>query len=248
MKRIAADLHIHSALSPCAADEMTPRAIVMAAIAAGLDLIAVCDHNSAENTAAVQQAARDFAGDLFGVIAGMEITTVEEAHIVGLFPDAGSALSASRELKKHLPTVRAGGGGYGRQCVMNAAGEILREMDAMLCWASDLSVDETVALVHHHGGLAVAAHIDRPSFSVISQLGFLPENVVFDALEISAAGMKEGRNAAFSNLGFPIICASDAHFPDNIGDGSTVFLVECPSFAEIALALKGEKERSVCRA
>ncbi|MCK5861156.1 MAG: PHP domain-containing protein, partial [Candidatus Hydrogenedentes bacterium] len=82
MRNVAADLHVHSALSPCADDSMTPRAIVLAALAADLDLIAICDHNSAENVLAVQQAARNFADDLFTVIAGMEITTVEEAHIL----------------------------------------------------------------------------------------------------------------------------------------------------------------------
>ena len=243
MRSIAADLHVHSALSPCADDSMTPRAIVLAAIAADLDLIAVCDHNSAENVAAVQEAARDFADDLFGVIAGMEITTAEEAHILGLFPDAEKAMRVSEEVAAHLPPVLPGIRRYGRQCVMNAAGDILREVDYMLSWASDLTVNQTVALIHKYEGLVIAAHVDRPSFSVISQLGFLPEDVVFDAVEVSVAGMKQGRARDFARMGPPVITASDTHFLDNIGEGKTIFQVEAPVFSEIALALKNIGER-----
>lgn len=243
MRTIAADLHVHSALSPCADDSMTPHAIVLAAIAAGLDMIAVCDHNSAENVAAVQEAARDFADDLFGVIAGMEITTAEEAHILGLFPDVEQAMQVSQEVAAHLPPVLPGVRGYGRQCVMNAAGEVVREIDYMLSWASDLSVNQTVALIHKHEGLAIAAHVDRPSFSVVSQLGFLPDDVLFDAIEISVAGIKQKREADFLDSGVSVITSSDAHFLDNIGDGAMLFQMEAPVFAAMASALKNIKER-----
>ncbi len=245
MRPMAADLHVHTALSPCADDDMTPQAIVMAAIAAEIDIIAVCDHNSAENTGAVQEAARSFAGDLFGVIAGMEITTAEEAHIVALFPDVESAMNASDEVACHLPEGLTGVRKYGNQYVMDATGEVIREVDALLSWASDLTVSQTVTLIHKHGGLAVAAHVDRPSFSIISQLGFMPEDAEFDAVEISAAGAKDGRATEFEALGYPIIVASDAHFPDNIGDGKALFHIDSPVFSEVALAFKGVGNRSI---
>ncbi len=248
MRRLLADLHVHTALSPCADNRMTPHTIVMAAMAAELDIIAVCDHNSAENAAAVQEAARNFADDLFCVIAGMEITTAEEAHVVALFPDAHSALEASAEVATHLPPKIGSVGIHGEQLVMDAAGNVVREEDSMLSWATDLTVSQTVALIHKHEGLAVAAHIDRPSFSVTSQLGFLPEDVVFDALEVSAAGAKDGRIPNFAGLGYPLIVASDAHFPDNIGDGKTLFHIESPLYDEVKAALKGVDNRSFCLA
>jgi len=99
-----ADLHVHTALSPCADDEMTPPAIVAAALAEGLAMIAVCDHNSARNVAAVQEAA----GERLAVLAGMEITTAEECHVVGLFPDASAAQAAGAEVGATLGPIDDG--------------------------------------------------------------------------------------------------------------------------------------------
>lgn len=237
MRPMAADLHVHSALSPCADDDMTPYNIVVQAIAAELDLIAICDHNSADNVTAIQEAARDFADDLFGVIAGIEITTAEEAHILGLFPHAELAGDVAQKVTESLPPIIPGMRNYGRQCVMNAQGELVRENGCMLAWASTLTVSQTVALIHQHQGLAIAAHVDRPSFSVISQLGFLPEDVVFDAIEISVAGTKNDRGKAYSTLGFPILTNSDAHFLENIGAARTSFQIKSPDFFEVARAL-----------
>ncbi len=248
MRNIAADLHVHSALSPCADDSMTPRDIVLAAIAADLDLIAICDHNSTENAAAVQEAAQNFAGDLFGVIAGMEITTAEEVHVLALFPDADSAACASREVAENLPPLIPNVRGYGRQCVMNASGEVLRESSAMLSWACSLTLSQVLEMIHQYQGIAIAAHIDRPSFSVTSQLGFIPEDVVFDALEISVAGMKQARNKEFAEQHLPLVTGSDAHFLDNIGEGRILLHMEAPVFPELKLALKNACGRGFCHA
>ncbi len=102
LKRFRADLHIHTALSPCGSDEMTPAAIVAAASARGLDMIAVCDHNTAGNVLAVQQAGEAAGGGL-AVIAGMELTSAEEVHVVGLFPDAAAAERAAARVRSLLP-------------------------------------------------------------------------------------------------------------------------------------------------
>ena len=246
MRSIAADLHVHSALSPCADDSMIPQTIVYSAIAAELEMIAICDHNSAGNVAAVQEAAGEIAGDLFCVIAGIEITTREEAHIVGLFPDAAHALAASEEVADYLPDIGDRGNPYGRQLLMNSAGDLLGEAAKLLSFASGLSLSETVALIRRHHGLAIAAHIDRPTYSVISQLGFLPEDVRFDALEISEAGVKQGRAEEFRHHGIPLLSSSDAHYPGNIGDGKALFSIEMLSFDEIRSALRGENDRE-CR-
>ena len=238
MIRVAADLHVHTCLSPCADRRMRPPAIVEAAIARGIGMIGVCDHNSAGNVRAVAAAAAAAAGRL-RVIAGMEIMTREEAHVVGLFPSATAAEDAAREVAASLPLCRA----PQEQELVDADGAAVGLEQLMLSAASGLSLEETVDLVHRHGGYAIAAHVDRRSFSVPSQLGFIPPGSNFQALEISAHGARIGRASAFAGLGYPLTSASDAHDPDLVGDGFVVIDVEGPDFDELGLALAGADGR-----
>jgi hypothetical protein len=238
-----ADLHVHTALSPCADAEMTPPAIVAAALAEGLAMIAVCDHNSAGNVAAVQEAA----GARLAVLAGMEITTAEECHVVGLFPDAAAAAAAGAEVGATLGPIDDGYETFfGEQRLLDADGtEVARETLA-LATATALDVDAVVALVHRHGGLAVAAHIDRRSFGVIGQLGFFPAGAGFDAVELSRhvpAGSE--REAGFTVHGLPILHSSDAHYLADVGAVRTAVTCEGPSFDELALAVRGRDGRSI---
>jgi PHP family Zn ribbon phosphoesterase len=235
MIRVAADLHVHTCLSSCAERRMRPREIVAAAVARGIGMIGVCDHNSAGNVRAVAEAA----GVRLVVIAGMEITTSEEAHVIGLFPSAAAAEEAAREVAASLPRCRV----PEEQELVDADGATLGREPLMLSVASAFSLDGTVDLVHRHGGLAIAAHVDRRSFSVPSQLGFIPPATAFQALEISAHGARIGRAAVFAGLGFPLTSASDAHDPELVGDGSVVLEVEQPAFRELALALAGADGR-----
>lgn len=244
MRLATADLHIHSALSPCADDEMTPESIVYAAVATELDIIAICDHNCAGNTEAVQEAAHTIAGEYLCVIPGMEITTAEEVHILGLFPDARCAMAASNALADHLPPTGPEGNPFGNQPLINAEGLIVGTADRLLSFASDLNLTQAVDLVQHHDGLVIAAHIDRPSFSVISQLGLMPDDIRFDALELSAAGFQQGRSAQFAALGIPLITSSDAHFLQNVGDARTNLYLKHPSFDEVRLAVQGNLGRT----
>lgn len=239
MRVVAADLHIHSALSPCASDEMTPEAIVYKAITSDLEVIAICDHNSAANIQAVQEAAFSIAGDLFLVLPGMEITTSEEVHLVALFPDVEAALAASDEVGKTLPCAANNPEQCKEQPILNAAGEVIGHADRFLSFASAFSLDDAALLVRRYGGLCVAAHVDRPSFSVVSQLGFIPPAPVFDALEISASGYKQGKALDFSTRKETLISSSDAHYPDNIGDGRCFLEMKNLSFQEVKLALAG---------
>ena len=235
MIRVAADLHVHTCLSPCAERSMRPRAIVEAAVARGIGMIGVCDHNSAGNVRAVASAA----GGRLCVIAGMEITTSEEAHVVGLFPTAAAAEAAAAELAGALPRSRQ----PEAQELVDADGTTLGIEALMLAFASAFSLEGTIDLVHRHGGLAIAAHVDRRSFSVPSQLGFIPPEAGFQALEISAHGARVGRAPAFAGLGFTLTSASDAHAPELVGDGFVVLDVEEPCFPELALALAGAHGR-----
>lgn len=249
MARFLADLHIHTALSPCAEREMNPPAIVAQATQKGLSMIAICDHNTAANARAVQEAAARVlrgAGGLT-VIAGMEITTVEEAHVVGLFPDAKAAEAAASEVKETLPLWKpfSMATREPEQEVLDCRGQLLCREERMLNAATRFTLKEAVALIRRHGGLAVAAHVDRRAFSVPGQLGFFPDDVVFDALEISAAGVARGRAAAFVDRGVPLISSSDSHFLSEIGASETILVAEEGSFAELLLAIHGQKRSAV---
>lgn len=237
-----ADLHIHTVLSPCAEESMTPAAIVWEALERGLAMIAICDHNAAANTAAAQRAA----GDELAVIAGIEITTTEEVHLVGLFPDAASACAVADKVRAGLPPLVERTRWMGEQRIVDEEGSILGREPKMLAAASAFSLAEAVELVRWHGGLAIAAHLDRPSFSVLSQLGMMPEGLAFDAIEVSPAGLKKGKHKEFAPLGWAIVCSSDAHSTDEIGDGRTVFELEEPTFEELRKAFRAEGGRR-CR-
>jgi PHP family Zn ribbon phosphoesterase len=234
VKNFLADLHIHTALSPCAEEEMTPSAIVRKAIREGLSLIAICDHNTAGNTDVVREAA----GTAIKVIAGIEITTFEEVHVIGLFPNSKIADEVGETILATLPELTDDSRRFGEQLFMNAQGQTLRHETKMLSAPSTLTLFESVNLIRQYNGLAIAAHLDRRSFSVISQLGMLPEDTRFDAIEISAAAVRSSRVPEFTSFGLPVITSSDSHFLSEIGICRTVFEIVEPTFCEMALAFK----------
>jgi 3',5'-nucleoside bisphosphate phosphatase len=242
VRTFAADLHVHTVLSPCGADEMTPPAVVEAALRRGLDMIAVCDHNSARNAPAVREAARG----VLAVLHGMEITTAEEVHVLGLFPDAEAALAAGEEVRATLPEADgAARRRFGEQTVCDAEGRAVGRERKLLAAASGFALPEAVRMISRHGGLAVAAHVDRPSFSVFSQLGLFPADAGFDAVEISATGAVPAWAGLIAALTLPRLHSSDAHFLEEIGKGRTSLRLEEPTFPELARALAGAGGRAV---
>jgi hypothetical protein len=210
-------------------------------------MIAVCDHNSAGNVRPVREASELLGGPR--VIPGMEITSREEVHVLGFFPDEAAALAASDEVQETLPPWRplssrtAAGLRSPEQELVDAEGNITGIEPKMLAAASLFSLCDAVKLIHQHGGLAVAAHMDRRSFSVPGQLGFLPPDVPFDGLEVSAAGALKGRAKEFQAHGLPLLCSSDGHFLSDVGSGFTVLEVSEPAFYELALALRAADGR-----
>jgi hypothetical protein len=237
---LAADLHVHTVLSPCASREMTPQAIVRAAVERGLSMLAVCDHNAAGNALAVQRAA----GPGLAVLAGIEITTREEVHLVGLFPDAPAALSAASVVQESLPAQTGAQPSWmGPQQLMSSHDRECGIEPKMLATACGLSIEQAVQLVHQHGGLAIAAHVDRHAFGLIAQLGMLPPGLPLDALEVSSAGLASGRHLELAAHGYPIVASSDAHSLDELGESSTGFEVQSACFSEVVLALQAREGR-----
>lgn len=240
MKAIGADLHIHSALSPCASVEMTPPAIVKAALDKRLKMIAICDHNSSGNSAAVQKAA----GKRLTVLAGIEMATAEDVHVVGLFESAEAASALAAQALATLPEKGDESNNmFGGQHLMDAKGNMVGKETKMLAASTTFTLNDAIRLIRENGGLAIAAHVDRPHFGVISQLGLFPEDAQFDAIEISRAGVRSSRGKEFLSLGLPMITSSDAHFILDVGVSITVFEMCEPTFKELALALKGVGER-----
>ena len=231
-----ADLHVHTALSPCAGDSATPPNIVASAIENGMQMIAVTDHNSAENVGAVVKC-----GKLHGlkVIPGMEVASREEAHMLCLLNTVESALELQKIIYAALPDAPNRPDYFGRQLVMDGEGTVTGECMRLLMGAADLSIDAIMREVHRLGGLAIAAHVDRPSFSIIANLGMVPPGAQLDAVEISATLTKEEAIARFPSIeGFPVIAGSDAHFPQAIGSNPTLFLLEKMDLEDIRLAFQ----------
>jgi 3',5'-nucleoside bisphosphate phosphatase len=244
MRQFAVDLHIHTKLSPCASEEMTPKGITEAARRNGLDIIAVCDHNSCRNAGAVMEAARSHA---LTVIPGIELETRERIHVVGLFPDVRRAIPVSETIREMLPltddeyTTR-----IGQQILLAADDSDCGREERALASPAHFDLRGAVDLIHAHGGLAVAAHVERPSFSVYSQLGDIPRDVAFDALEVSPVNNRPvGLREKFARYGWPLIGSSDSHYLFELGRARSLFVLESPCFEEIALALRGSDGRSV---
>jgi PHP family Zn ribbon phosphoesterase len=237
-----ADLHIHTCLSPCSEWDMSPRKIAQKSIEKGLDIIAVCDHNSAEN---VQAAKRSGEAQGLTVFPGMEICSKEEVHMLGLFQDVEQAVTLQDYVYAHLagenrPEV------FGYQVVANENDEVLGEISRLLIGATTLSLHDIVAKIRDLGGISIASHVDRPAFGIIHQLGFIPPDLPIDGVEVSfRVPLGDARKKFPAMMRLPCISSSDAHFPEDIGKTKTVFVLAEPTLKEIRLALRGKDGRRI---
>ncbi|MDL2219077.1 PHP domain-containing protein [Ruminococcaceae bacterium OttesenSCG-928-O06] len=204
------DLHIHSCLSPCANDDMTPTNIAGFAKLNGIDLIAVADHNSALNLPATAQACEAYGVRLLPAI---EMNTAEEIHLLCYFARVEDALAMGEAIYENLPRYPYDHEIWGRQLVMDAEENTIGEVDKLLTAACTLDLYAAKALCEKLGGIAVPAHVDKESTSLLSVLGFAPEDLPFAAYEVKrpehtlAALWESGRLPA----GVEILTSSDAH-------------------------------------
>lgn len=205
------DFHIHSALSPCADEDMTPNNIVNMARLKGLSMIAVTDHNSCGNLRAVMQVAAD---DPL-VLPGIEIETAEEVHILGYFPSIRQAEAMEKRIKEHLPFIPNRPEIFGRQLYMDADDTVTGEEEGLLVTATTLGVPDVFSMVQDLGGVAVPAHIDRGSYSILSNLGFLPPELAIRTVEITAKN-RARLEERYKNL--TILTSSDAHYLGDIAE------------------------------
>ncbi len=243
MQRFRADLHVHTVLSPCGDLEMSPVNIVELAIQRKIDILGITDHNSTKHCALIKKLAAK--KDIF-VLCGAEVTTKEEIHCLTFFENLDTLTVFEEYLDQHITKVKNKPNLFGYQVVVDQDEKILEEVDHLLINATDQSIDQVEEKVHNLGGLFIPAHIDRPAYSLFSQLGFVPPDLKADALEVSKMYTISDFVKSHPELkGYTFIQSSDAHLPEQLGTRTTTFEIETRSFKEIKMALKGENGRRV---
>ena len=245
MNRYYYDLHVHSCLSPCADNDMTPNNIAGMATLGGLQIVALTDHNTVKNCPAFFTAAKRH-----GIIpiAGMELTTAEDIHLVCLFEhleDAcrfGEAVEERRILLPNRTDI------FGEQFIMDGEDEIVGEEENLLSNATTITVDEAPRLVHAFGGVCFPAHIDREANGLISTLGDFPIEHEFDGAELHDVRRTEEYRARYRALAnIPIVSGSDAHYLWDIREAECYYDLEDEPYsgeyvrAQLFQRWKGEK-------
>jgi 3',5'-nucleoside bisphosphate phosphatase len=237
MRVFRADLHIHTVLSPCGDLDMSPANIVSKAVQVGLDIIGITDHNTTRHCQLISRLAAEKG---FFVMQGAEVTTKEEVHCLAFFENTDALNTFQEFLDANLSNIPNDPSIFGHQVQVDEHEMIIYKEKKLLINAIAKTIKEVEDFVHDLDGLFIPAHIDRKKNSIYSQLGFLPENMKADALEISKASSPEKFSEEHSEiLDYRIIRSSDAHYPKQIGSVFTNFYMETASFQEIKMAIKG---------
>ncbi len=208
------DLHIHSCLSPCGDDDMTPANIAGMAAVKGLDVIALTDHNSCKNCPAILKHGEEYG---ITVIPGMELTTAEEVHVVCLFPALDDAMAFDGYVYERLLPIKNREDIFGKQQIMDADDQVTGNVERLLIGATDISFDQVFGLVEAYRGIAYPAHIDKSTTSLLSNLGFVPPDSSFTCVEISTFDhLHQIQKEHPYFLQCKMLSSSDAHYLEDI--------------------------------
>lgn len=244
MNRYYYDFHIHSCLSPCADNDMTPNNIAGVCALAGLQIAALTDHNSTKNCPAFFKAAKKQ-----GIIpiAGMELTTAEDIHVVCLFERLEDAMAFGEDVDGRRIRIPNRVDIFGDQLILDEEDNPIGIEEDMLPNATLLSLDEVPALVETYRGVCFPAHIDREANGIIAILGTIPESPDFGCMELRDFEKKDEYVQAYPILqNKTILCGSDAHYLWDIRDANTYFDLEDEPYSgdfvrhQLFLRLKGE--------
>lgn len=224
MNKYYYDFHIHSCLSPCGDDEMTPNNICGMAVLNGLNIVALTDHNSSKNCPAFFEAAKKY-----GIIpvAGMELTTSEDIHVVCLFEELDDAMRFDEYVGSRRILIPNRTDIFGNQLILNGEDEKIGEEEFLLINATDIAIDETVSLVRSFGGVCYPAHIDREANGIIATLGIFPEEPQFGFVEFN-----DKENQQIYREKYPVLenkkylVSSDAHYLWNINEKGAFLEIE----------------------
>ena len=231
------DLHVHTALSACSENLMSPRSLIERAVERGLTMVALTDHNATANLATALAVAEEFSQLV--VLPGMELTTREEVHLLALFDDLDPLLDLQQMVDAALPELENNPEFFGYQLVFDTADEIVDVDERMRQLGCDLSLDAAVHAVHERGGFAVPAHVLRKKYSLKSQLGFIDPEAGFDALEVSWRDWIRGKHRAGDRMdGYALVTGSDAHFLEDVGRCALEVGVDVSTLSELLDALR----------
>lgn len=228
------DLHLHSCLSPCGDGEMTPNNLVNMAAIKELDMIALTDHNTCRNCPAVLKVAEQ-AG--IRVIPGMELTTAEEVHVVCLFPALENALAFDEYVYARLMDVKNQPSIFGEQLILDENDEPVGELEKLLVNATSIGISKTPALVDSFGGICYPAHIDRQSYSVLANLGYIPPECGFTAVEVYRPDVFFAGGHGDIREGYCVMTSSDAHRLEDIAERERCIHLETADFAGLRARL-----------
>ena len=226
------DLHTHSCLSPCGGEDSTPASIAGMAKLAGLDIIALTDHNSSKNCPALFEAARESG---IVPVAGMELTTSEDIHAVCLFENLEDAMRFDDEIDSRRMKIPNRPDIFGEQLILDSDDKEIGRVDTLLTVATDISLDALYGVVKKFGGVCYPAHIDREANGVIAVLGTIPPDSEFDFYEIYDGGRIPEFSERYGIAKERFIISSDAHYLDGIKDKENYLLLDCDSDDEITV-------------
>lgn len=214
MNSFTYDFHIHSCLSPCGDNDMTPNNLVNMAALSGCEIIAITDHNTCRNAPAVMKAGEG-AGLL--VVPGMELCTAEEAHVVCLFETLEGAMEFDSHIYKNMPHVKNKPDIFGEQRILNEEDELIGTEENLLLVSSFIGVNEVKALAEQFGGTALPAHVDRDSYSVIASLGTIPAEAGFTTAEVTRGCDLDKLKEQYPELQtMRIVRDSDSHYLESL--------------------------------
>ena len=221
---------------------MIPPYIVQVALEQGIEIIAITDHNASANVEAVQKAA---SGTGLTVLPGMEFQTREEVHLLCLFDTLAQLGAWQLVVDSHMPDLMNNADYFGEQFVVDETGDFIRREPRLLLVSANLSFGDAVAEVNKIGGIVIPAHVDRQTYSLIGNLGFVPPAVSLAALEISKNITPAAAVKKFPQIkGFPLIQSGDAHRLEEIL-GANRLTLDAPTIREIVLALHCQEGRSL---
>jgi len=245
MNLYKADLHIHTLLSPCGDLDMTPKNILAKSKAQNIDIIGITDHNSVRQCYLVKELAEN---DDILVLCGAEVTTSEEVHCLVFFEKDHQLIEFQDFIEENLPGFLNDPSFFGYQVVIDKNEDIIYEEELLLTSALRKSIDEISEKVSQLNGIFIPAHIDKSKNSIISQLGFVPKGLKFDALGLSP-------HCDFSEFivensylkDFSFVRNSDAHYVDDIGKVFTELKMKELSFEEVRMALNKIDGRKIVK-
>ncbi len=243
MRFFKADLHLHTVLSPCGGLEMSPIALIDAAIEAGLEIIAVTDHNTLKNCRAYIEKGIEQG---ITVLPGVEIQTAEEIHLIGLFPNLDVAEQFDQQIYDSLLPIENNPDFFGDQVIVDADENIVGIEDRALINSSMWSFDEAVENVRLNGGVCFPAHVDATTYSLLGQLGFVPPDLELMTLGISAKCKVDRLLEKYPFVkSFQLIRNSDSHYLNQINIGYNELYIESASFDEVAQAIRKTNSRYI---